>query len=52
MEVETIEKSQRTTTRELENLGKRSGVIDARIFKKIQEVEEKNLRCIRYRRKH
>jgi prefoldin subunit 5 len=28
MEIETIKKSQRETTLELENLGKRSGVID------------------------
>jgi hypothetical protein len=31
MEVETIRKSQKETTLELENLGKRSGVIDANI---------------------
>jgi hypothetical protein len=29
MEIETIKKSQRETTLELENLGKRSGAIDA-----------------------
>jgi prefoldin subunit 5 len=29
MEIETIKKSQKETTLELENLGKRSGVIDA-----------------------
>jgi hypothetical protein len=28
MEIETIKKSQRETTLELENLGKRSGVMD------------------------
>jgi hypothetical protein len=28
MEIETIKKSQRETTLEIENLGKRSGVID------------------------
>jgi hypothetical protein len=39
MEIETIEKSQRETTLELENLGKRSGNIDASITKKIQEME-------------
>ena len=33
MEIETIKKSQRKTALELENLGKRSGVIDASITK-------------------
>jgi predicted nucleic acid-binding Zn-ribbon protein len=37
MELETIKKSQRET----ENLGKRSGVIDASITNKIQEMEER-----------
>jgi hypothetical protein len=42
MEIETIKKkSQRETILELENLGKRSGVIDASITKRIQEIEEK-----------
>ena len=31
MEVETIKKTQKETTLELENLGKRSGIIDASI---------------------
>jgi hypothetical protein len=35
MEIETIKKSQRETTLELENLGKRSGVIDASITDRI-----------------
>jgi prefoldin subunit 5 len=35
MEIETIKKSQRATTVELENLGKRSGVIDANITDRI-----------------
>jgi prefoldin subunit 5 len=39
MELETIKKSQRETTLELENLGKRSGVIDASITNRIQEME-------------
>jgi hypothetical protein len=52
MEIETIKKSQRKTALELENLGKRSGVIDASITNRIQEIEEKNLRCRRYHRKH
>jgi prefoldin subunit 5 len=38
MEVETIKKSQKKTTLEIENLGKRSGAID---HQKIQEMEEK-----------
>ena len=41
MEVETIKKSQRETTMEIENLGKRSGVIDASITNRIQEIEER-----------
>ena len=41
MEVETIKKSQRETTLEIENLGKRSGVIDASITNRIQEIEER-----------
>ena len=43
MEIETIKKSQRERTLELENLGKRSGVIDASITNKIQEIEERIL---------
>jgi hypothetical protein len=38
MELETIKKSQRETTLELENLGKRSGVLDASITNTIQEI--------------
>jgi hypothetical protein len=34
-------KSQSETTLELENLGKRSGVTDASITKRIQEIEER-----------
>ena len=41
MEIETIKKSQRETTLEIENLGKRSGVIDASITNGIQEIEER-----------
>jgi hypothetical protein len=40
MEIVTIKKSQKETTLELENLGKRSGVIDASITR-IQEMEER-----------
>jgi hypothetical protein len=63
MEIETIKKSQRETILELENLGKRSGVIDASITNRIQEIEERIMRvlyysyillflCRRYHRKH
>jgi chromosome segregation ATPase len=41
MEIETVKKSQRETNLELENLGKRSGVIDASITNRIQEIEER-----------
>jgi hypothetical protein len=41
MEIETIKKSQRETTLEIEILGKRSGVIDASITNRIQEIEER-----------
>jgi predicted nucleic acid-binding Zn-ribbon protein len=41
MEIETIKKSQRETTMEIENLGKRSGVVDTRIINRIQEIEER-----------
>ena len=41
MELETIKKSQRETILEIENLGKRSGVIDASITNRIQEIEER-----------
>ena len=38
---ETIKKSQRETILELENLGKRSGVINASITNRIQEIQER-----------
>jgi uncharacterized coiled-coil protein SlyX len=41
MEIETIKKSQRETTLEIENLGKRSEVIDASITNRIKEIEER-----------
>jgi hypothetical protein len=41
MEVETINKSQRQTTLEMEILGKKSGTIDASISNRIQEMEER-----------
>ena len=43
MEIETIKKSQRETTLEIENLGKRSGVTDASITNRIQEIQERIL---------
>jgi hypothetical protein len=39
IEIETIKKSQRETTVELKNLGKRSGVIDVSITNRIKETE-------------
>jgi hypothetical protein len=41
MEIETIKKSQGETTLEIENLGKRSGIIEAIITNRIQEIEER-----------
>ena len=41
MELETIKKSQSETTLEIENLGKRSGVIDVSINNRTQEIEKK-----------
>jgi chromosome segregation ATPase len=41
MEIETIQKSQRERNLEIENLGKRSGDIDASITNRIQEIEER-----------
>ena len=41
MEVETIKKSQRETNLEMENLGKKSGAIDASITNRIHEIEER-----------
>jgi len=41
MEIETIRKSQRETILEIENLGKRSGVIGASIINRLQDIEER-----------
>jgi uncharacterized coiled-coil protein SlyX len=41
MEVETIKKSQMETTLEIENIGKKSGAIDASITNRIQEIEKR-----------
>jgi hypothetical protein len=48
VEVETIKKTQIEATLEMENLGKRSGATDASINNRIQEIEEKKLKCRRY----
>ena len=41
MEVETIKKSQREITLEIENLGKRTGVIYTSITNRVQKIEER-----------
>jgi hypothetical protein len=41
MEVETMKKTQRVTTLEIETLGKKSGTIDLSISNRIQEMEER-----------
>jgi predicted nucleic acid-binding Zn-ribbon protein len=41
MEIETIKKSQKETALEIENLGKRSGVINTSITNRIQEIKER-----------
>ena len=46
MEVETIKKSQRETTLETENLGKKSGAIGANITNRIQEKRESQVQKI------
>ena len=51
MEVETIKKTQRETTLEIEILGKKSGTIDAHINNRIQDIEE-SLGYRRFHRKH
>ena len=40
-EIETMKKSQREATLEMENLEKRSGVTDASITNRIHEIEER-----------
>ena len=39
MKVESVKKSLRETTLEVENPGKKSGAIDASIINRIQEIE-------------
>jgi hypothetical protein len=51
MEIETIKKSQRETTLEIENLGKRSGVTDSNIINRIKD-RRVNLMRRRYHRTH
>jgi predicted ribosome quality control (RQC) complex YloA/Tae2 family protein len=41
MEVETIKKTQRERTLEIENLGKKSEAVDESISNRIQEMEER-----------
>jgi hypothetical protein len=41
MEIETIKKSQREKTLEIENQGKGSGVIHAIITNRIEDIEER-----------
>jgi hypothetical protein len=43
MEIETIKKSQWETILEIENLGKRSGVIDVSFTNSLKEIEESQL---------
>ena len=52
MEVKTIKKTQRETTLEIENLGKKSGTIDVRISNRIQEMEERNTKGMRSTSQH
>jgi hypothetical protein len=42
MEVETMKKTQRETTLEIETLGKKSGTIDVSISNRIQDMEERS----------
>ena len=46
MEIETIKKSQRETTLEIEILGKKSGTIDVSISNRIQEMKESQVQKI------
>jgi hypothetical protein len=51
MEVETIKKTQRETTLEIENLGKKSGTICEHQQQNTRDGRE-NLRCRRFHREH
>ena len=46
MKLETIKKSQRETTLDREILGRKSGVIDASINNRVQEIEESQMQKI------
>ena len=46
MEIETIKKPESETMLEIENLEKKSGVIDASITNRIQETEESQVEKI------
>jgi hypothetical protein len=41
LEIETLKKSQRETTLEKENVGKKSGVVDTSFTNRIQEIEKR-----------
>ena len=41
MKIDSLKKTQRETALEMENLGKRTGVTDASITNRIQEIEER-----------
>jgi DNA-binding transcriptional regulator LsrR (DeoR family) len=41
MEIEKMNKKQNETTLKIENLGKRSGVVDASIINRIEEIENR-----------
>ena len=49
MEIETIKKSKEGDNQDIENLGKRLGIIDASISNRKQGIEE---RISKYHRKH
>jgi hypothetical protein len=40
IEIKPVQKSQRESTLEMENLGKRSSIIDANITNRIQEIPQ------------
>jgi chromosome segregation ATPase len=52
MEVETIKKTQRETTLEIETLGKKSGTKDESIKQQNTRDRRENLRCRRFHREH
>ena len=52
MQIASIKKSQRERTLKIENLQKRSGVTDANITNRIQEIEERLSGAKDYHKKH